>query len=127
MARACAGNAALSLLATRGRSGELTRAVRGWARELVGERAAWAMPQGLVLLAGLEHLEGRRAATLQLLQRAAEGYEAVGMSLHAACVRLRLGELDPTSRAADAAPLLLAHGVREPARFCDVVAPPFRP
>src|SRR6185369_12817722 len=63
------------------------------AKEIIGEKMAYAVGQGLLISAAVAHARGRTDDAAALLGQAIERLESTGMDLHAAVARRRLGEL----------------------------------
>jgi eukaryotic-like serine/threonine-protein kinase len=89
--------------------------------------SAWAMGAADALEAALLYADGRVDLARPLLRGAAARFDALGMKLHAACVRKRLGQLlggDAGSvLSTDAKAWFDTHLVKDPARLADVFAP----
>ena len=91
------------------------------------EGAAWAVPQGEVLLASLAHEQGKSEQAIALLRKAAAGFAAAKMTLHAASTRLWLGQLlggsegDALVREGEA--FIRDRGVEKPYAFAATLVP----
>jgi hypothetical protein len=131
VSHAACGTAALSLVRSSRDGRALSREVRRLAKRILAERAAWATPQAEVLLACLAYLDGRPQQTVQLLLKAAAGFDAVHMAMHAAVTRRRLGELlgggEGRRLMSQADTFMAEQGVRDPLRFTSVFVPALWP
>ena len=94
------------------------------------EDLGWATPVADALQGGIAAASGDAAAARAALDRAAFGFEHLGMGLHAASVRLRLATLLDTGEgarvSAEQRAWLAGRGVREPDRLAAAVAPAVR-
>jgi hypothetical protein len=124
---AACGLAAITLARSSADQALLRKRARAHARRLLSEGAAWSVPQGEVLLAGLAHAESKREPAIVLLRKAAAGFAATKMALHAASTRLYLGQLlggsegEALLREADA--LMRDRGVERPFTFAATLVP----
>jgi hypothetical protein len=115
--------AAGALSGPRERAGLVADARRA-ARAVRARSSRWRRGMASLLEAGIAHGRGRRDRAIIELASAAEQFEATGMAMHAAAARHRRALLS----GADATPELawaVGCGVREPARWYDVLAPGF--
>lgn len=67
------------------------------ARRLEAERAPQAEVQAILVRAGGHALQGRRSEARAALERAVRVSDAAGLSVYAACARIRLSRLDPAN------------------------------
>jgi tetratricopeptide (TPR) repeat protein len=99
------------------------------ARALEREPAAWARPHALLVRAGHAAIRGAREEAARFADRAARGFEAMDMALHAAAARRRWGEMlggeDGRRVAAAADDWMRAEGVVSPDRTTRMLAPGF--
>ncbi|HJZ88292.1 MAG TPA: AAA family ATPase [Polyangia bacterium] len=97
------------------------------AHALERERMPWADPLALLLRAGAAALDEKAEAASALLVRAAAGFDAADMALHAAVARRRLGELSEGTSGAElvaaADAWMSTQKVRNPARMAALIAP----
>jgi serine/threonine protein kinase/tetratricopeptide (TPR) repeat protein len=104
----------------------LREASRG-GRALLRERAAWAKPQGQLLLAGVARLRGDASRATALTRNAVAGFEGVDLGLHAAVARSALAELvggeEGKGPSASAEGWFREQGVVRPERFVAMLAP----
>jgi hypothetical protein len=99
-------------------------------RQLASENIPWSAPLAIVMRAGLLAARSGPAEKIgRLLQQAVKAFEASNLRLHAACARLRYGELglgDSTQHREHAEAWLSDAGVKNPARMADMTMPPVR-
>lgn len=104
-----------------------TRVAAAAARALARGHGRYCAPMAALLRGLLQVRAGRPGAALPLLLAAEEGFAAAEMTLHAACARLRRGEVVGGERGArlqeEARAALAALGVRSPARMAAMLAP----
>ena len=95
------------------------------------ERLAWADALALLLRAELSAARGEVADVVPLLERATAAFDAAQMAVHAHVVRRRLGETlsgdDGRSVVQTADAWMHSHGIRNPARYAEVLAPNLAP
>jgi hypothetical protein len=112
------------------RAGLLKLAERA-ARRVGREEIPGAGPAARLALAGAYALRDDPAAAVPHLEAAVAGFDAVGMALHAAVARRRLGELLGGSGGqelvAGADSWMSGRGIRNPARWAAMLAPGFEP
>ena len=104
----------------------LLRRARSDAARIGREDLAWAAPVADALHGALLYVTGDAAGARAALDRAAFGFDHLGMPLHAASTRLGLAKLDGAQGAvaADEQRRRLAErGVRDPERFAATLAP----
>ena len=124
---AACGLAAVTLARSSSDRALLQKRARAHARQLLSEGAAWAVPQGEVLLASLAHEQGKSEQAIALLRKAAAGFAAAKMTLHAASTRLWLGQLlggsegDALVREGEA--FIRDRGVEKPYAFAATLVP----
>jgi len=98
-------------------------------RALERERASWAAPLAAVTQAALMHLDGDAPGAIATLQRAAAGFDAAEMKMHAAVARARRGALVGGDEGrADLEAMRAwsqAQNVANPERFARLLAPGF--
>jgi hypothetical protein len=99
------------------------------AKRLLAEGAAWATPQGQVLLASLSRSDGKRERARELLSAAVLGFDGAKMALHAASTRCALGVLlggsEGRAMVREAEAFMLDQGVHEPRAFSATLVPEF--
>jgi hypothetical protein len=61
------------------------------ATRLLRERQPWATALGEVVRAGVAHARGQESASVEHMRAAIENFDSIGMAMHAASVRARLG------------------------------------
>ena len=119
---------ALVQLAEAGDAGAGRRA-RADARAIARERMSWSTPLGQLIEAALLAQAGDVAAAITGLGVAEVALDAQGFSLYAAAARRRRGELTAgeggTAVVAAVDEWLRGRGVRDPVRFCRMLAPGF--
>jgi len=95
------------------------------------ERLAWADALALLLRAGLSAARGEVADVAPLLERATAAFDAAQMAVHAHVVRRRLGETlsgdEGRSLVHTADSWMHSQGIRNPARYAEVLAPNLAP
>src|SRR5256885_1863687 len=95
------------------------------------ERLAWADALALLLRAGLSAARGEVADVVPLLERATAAFDAAQMAVHAHVVRRRLGETlsgdEGRSLVHTADAWMHSQGIRNPARYAEVLAPNLAP
>jgi hypothetical protein len=108
---------------------DLLRQTEKHARLLERERTPVSAPLALLLRAGISAVRGDPAAAMTLLDRAAGESEAADMALLATVARWRRGELlggdEGASSVREADCWMTEQGIRNPARFAEVIAPGF--
>lgn len=126
-AAAAAAAAPAAAAASSGASKRLLRAVERDAHQLERELRQDARPLASLLRAGVARLRGDTSGALALIELAIAGFGAAQMALHVAC-GLRgkgavLGGEAGEVLVAQADDVLRQHGVVDPARWVDVLAP----
>jgi hypothetical protein len=105
----------------------LLRAVERDAQRVLAERMPWSQPLGDTLLAGVATVRGEMEPAQALWARAAAGFAAVDMALHAAVVRYRQGEAMGGDEGAglrrEAEEWMRQQGIAEPERMARMLAP----
>jgi serine/threonine protein kinase/tetratricopeptide (TPR) repeat protein len=86
-------------------------------KRLLREDMPWTLPHGNSVLGCVAAARGDRRQAHERWEQAARGFDAVSMAVHAAAVRLRLGEVE------QAETLLRAEEIREPARMAAMLCP----
>src|SRR5262249_28553690 len=124
------GTAALAALASAHDRGDLISAAARAGKRLEGERVAWATPLGQILRAAARAAEGDRSPSVTaLLEEAARGAAATGMQGYALAARRALGVLRGGLEGAEivyeAEAELARRGVKETARFANMLLPGF--
>jgi tetratricopeptide (TPR) repeat protein len=108
----------------------LLRAVERDARRIVAERMPWSQPLGDALWAGVATVRGERERAQALWARAALGFAAVDMALHAAVARYRQGEAtggdEGEGLRCEAEEWMRRQGIAEPERMAQMIAPAAR-
>jgi hypothetical protein len=96
------------------------------ARRLARETRDDARAHGRILRAGVQALRGRTGRAIPLLEEAARICDGAGMTLRAACARLRMGELIGGEAGQVCVDDALAHiaklGIEEPRRWASMYA-----
>jgi hypothetical protein len=99
------------------------------ARRLQREKQPWALATARYVWAALAASRGDRQAAAALLPRVIEDFEALGMGLHAAATRRRLGDLigGATGRnlVAQADDWMAGQAIKNPVLMANAIAPPF--
>jgi hypothetical protein len=99
------------------------------AKRLTAEQMAWTLPLASLLSAGVQHRRGQLDATRAELERAAAGFEAVDMHLHAAAARARLAPLlggaEGSALRVKAEGFFAEQSVVDPAAMTRMIAPGF--
>lgn len=107
----------------------LARAADRDARKLGSLRVAIASPLAALARAGAAHLLGTLELCAPLLEEAIRGFDAIGMQLHAACARRRLGALRGGSEGerliAEGDRFMREQAIARPDRFTAMLAPGF--
>ncbi|MEP7123870.1 MAG: protein kinase [Byssovorax sp.] len=102
-------------------------AAEGDAKQLEGERMAWAEPHGSLLRASIAAAKGDDRAAVRFTRTALRGYERADMALYAAAARRRLGQLlgGDEGRAFEkaSAQWMTDQGVRRPEQLTAMLAP----
>ncbi len=107
----------------------LIRAAALRVRRIERPNAAWANPLAKLLRGGVANLRDQQDDAAQLLNAAADGFDAAGMRMYAAAARRQRGRLlggdegRELIRLAD--DFMTAEGVREPDRIAHMLAPGF--
>ena len=76
-----------------------------------------------IIAAGCAITRADQSAATAALDRAAAGFQAADMSLHAAATRWRLGQLGRASELADAAAWMKGQGIQNPQGMTNMLAP----
>lgn len=119
------GRAALAAAGNDASSSHVRRVERAIAR-IEREGMAWANGHTLALRAGLARLRGDVLLACSLLERAEQGFAAVGMAAHAAACKLQRGRLMGATGGEileHGCALLNREGVRRPSRFAATLIP----
>jgi len=107
----------------------LLREAEADARRIERERMPWSNPLALVLRAGFAFLLGQRDTAATLLARAALGFDAAHMALHAAAARRQQGRLvggDEGRRLIEAADIWMrSQNIRVPEKMTNMLVPGF--
>jgi hypothetical protein len=107
----------------------LARAADRDAHKLGSLRPAHAAPLAALARAGVANLVGTPEQSARLLEEAIRGFDAIGMQLHAACARRRLGTLRGGSKGepllAESDRFMAEQTIVRPDRFTAVIAPGF--
>jgi hypothetical protein len=100
---------------------------RRLARNLEGERMAWAAPLAAILDAATDHAEGRKASAVPSLEKAIKTAEAAEMAIYAASARHQLGLALGGDRGSEmvrqAEHFLRSQDIQAPARFASMLVP----
>jgi len=116
-------------LAAGTRASRFLSVARDGARRIARERMPWSDPIGLLLRAGIAHLEGNSPLSLSHLHDAADRFARADMKLYVAVARRRIGELQDDehgralAREADA--WMAGQNIRNPAAMTHMLAPGF--
>jgi tetratricopeptide (TPR) repeat protein len=120
---------ALALSATGTPSARFLSVARYSARRIARERMPWSDPIGLLLRAGIAHIERATPLALSHLHDAADRFERADMKLDVAVARRRIGELQDDERgrtlAREADAWMAGQNIRNPARMTRMLAPGF--
>lgn len=116
-----------AVLDGKGAPADALRAVERDARRVVAERMPWSQSLGDALLAGVATVRGERELAQGLWERAAGGFAAVDMALHAAVARYRQGEAmggdEGKELRREAEGWMRQQGIAEPERMVRMIAP----
>lgn len=109
----------------------LARAALGDARRILRENQKWSNPLGRLLEGAAFARRGDKERALACVASATEGFEASDMALWAAAARWRHGELIGGERGRklidEAEARFRDQAVKEPAKYCAMLAPGYRP
>jgi len=110
---------------------ELIEVAERAAGNLVRGRIVLMRPMGLLLRAGTAAARGKKERATALLERAAQGFDAAEMALHAAAARRHQARLaggeTGRARARAADEIMAAEGICDPERMTAMLAPGFGP
>ena len=109
------GSIELSRRAAGNRDANLAR-VRQCADWLEKTERAYAVGYGAMLRAGMAQVSGDADAARQFARKGSEAFDRAGMSIHAAALRMRLGE--PEGRV-----VMEREGIADPDRWCRIHLP----
>jgi serine/threonine protein kinase len=119
--------AEIALATSRGGDAELLRSAERRARAIEQERSAWGDPLATSLLACVARARKDDGAAARLFERAAGGFDAVDMQVHAAAARERLGDVlggdEGRALRARATEALASQAIKDPARMTRMLAP----
>ena len=120
---------ALALAAENRRSRRFLTEARAGARRIAREHMRWSDPIGLLLRAGIAHLEGSAPLALRYLHDAADRFERADMKLYLAVARRRIGALqddEPGRRLQrQAEEWMAAQQIKNPACMTRMLSPGF--
>jgi serine/threonine protein kinase/tetratricopeptide (TPR) repeat protein len=120
---------ALGLAATNTSARRLLSVARDAARRIARERMRWSDPIGLLLRAGVAHLEGRTPLAVRHLHDAADRFERADMKLYLAVARLRIGALQKDEQGRDlhrqAEEWMAGQNIKNPACMTRMLSPGF--
>jgi eukaryotic-like serine/threonine-protein kinase len=120
---------ALALAARNKSSRRFLSVARAGARRIARERMPWSDPIGLLLRAGIAHLEGSTPLALRYLHDAADRFTRADMNLYLAVARRRIGALQDDEHGRElqrqAEEWMAAQNIKNPARMTGMLAPGF--
>jgi eukaryotic-like serine/threonine-protein kinase len=123
------GRSALAVAALGKDREENVRLALREAELLDAEKTGWVRPLADSLRAGAAAVEGRKERAIELLERAARGFDGADMGLEACVARRRHGELSKGSEGsrlvAEADQWMARQSIRNPVAFARVMAPGF--
>ena len=101
------------------------------ATHVAGNELGWAAPLSAALMAGVHAVRGQEDSVVDALVRAAAGFDAVDMGLHATCARyalgVRLGGDEGTAKQKRAERTMMEQGILRPEAIVTVLFPGVSP